>query len=718
MKNAILSFALGLILMLPTMSFAQKELSLDESVMGRWGNLSPERLSNFKWIPDTEYYTYTEKSDQLQSLVKVHASNFNKEEIINTTDLAAQLLLKKVMVTLPNFNWISSNEAYFMYSGLIYKFNAKSKKAKKYHALPKGAANFTFRPGTADLAFTMDNNLYLLVNGREEAITHHTDANIVAGQTVSRVEFGIEQGIIWNKTGTALAFYEKDETHVTNYPLVDYSTRPASVKNTKYPMAGMPSEEVRIGMYSLKDKEVIYLNSKNAKESYLTSVSWDRDEKSIYAASMNRGQDTVTLKQYDCKTGDWKKDILTETDPEYVHPTHGLTFIGKGEFLWQSENEGINQFYVYNVAGNSHWKVNTENILVRKFLSYDEATQKLCFLGNDKDKIDLHLFEVTITDGGSSAPVQITTGDSYYAWASISSNKKFALTRSSSLTKPNSYDLIELAKKSVSNLMTSDNPLKEYEIGETKLGTIKANDGSTILHTRTVYPHDFDENKKYPVLIYVYNGPGVQLIHANWLASASLWMYHFANKGYIVFTLDGRGSTNRGIEFEQAIFRNLGQVEMQDQLSGIDYLKSLNYVDGNRIGVHGWSYGGFMTTSLLTSYPGTFKVGVAGGPVMDWSYYEVMYAERYMDTPETNKEGFELTSNIKRAKNLKDPLLIIHGAVDPTVVKQNSDLFLKECIKNGIQVDFFEYPGAEHNVRGKDRVHLMQKVLDYVERHL
>lgn len=483
-------------------------------------------------------------------------------------------------------------------------------------------------------------------------------------------------------------------------------------------MAGMPSEEVRIGMYSLKDKEVIYLNSKNAKESYLTSVSWDRDEKSIYAASMNRGQDTVTLKQYDCKTGDWKKDILTETDPEYVHPTHGLTFIGKGEFLWQSENEGINQFYVYNVAGNSHWKVNTENILVRKFLSYDEATQKLCFLGNDKDKIDLHLFEVTITDGGSSAPVQITTGDSYYAWASISSNKKFALTRSSSLTKPNSYDLIELAKKSVSNLMTSDNPLKEYEIGETKLGTIKANDGSTILHTRTVYPHDFDENKKYPVLIYVYNGPGVQLIHANWLASASLWMYHFANKGYIVFTLDGRGSTNRGIEFEQAIFRNLGQVEMQDQLSGIDYLKSLNYVDGNRIGVHGWSYGGFMTTSLLTSYPGTFKVGVAGGPVMDWSYYEVMYAERYMDTPETNKEGFELTSNIKRAKNLKDPLLIIHGAVDPTVVKQNSDLFLKECIKNGIQVDFFEYPGAEHNVRGKDRVHLMQKVLDYVERHL
>lgn len=718
MNKLLLKFAFILCITQPFIGLAQKDLSLSEAVLGRWGNLAPERLSNLKWIPNTQAYTFTEKGDGVQTLIKVDAADFSKEEIISTSELASQLMIKKAMNRLPNFKWISDNRAYFTYAGMIYTFDVKSKKAEKYHALPKGGSNLTFRPGSPDIAFTRDNNLFVLINGEETAITNHTDPNIVSGQTVSRVEFGIEQGIIWSASGNALAFYEKDETQVTNYPLVDYHTRPASVRNTKYPMAGMPSEEVKIGTYSLKGKKVVYLNSNNSVEGYLTSLSWDPNDKFVYAANLNRGQDSLTLKQYDVKTGNKTLDILSETDKEYVHPTHGLNFIGKGEFLWQTEIGGLNHFEVYNIGGNSHWTVNTEDILVRSFVGFDSKSSKLWFLGNHKDKIDQHLFEIVISDGGSSSLKQLTKGDAYHSMALLTDDHSFGLLRSSSLTTPNSYDIIEIGNGSISNLMTAENPLADYKIGETKLETIKANDGSTILHSRTIYPHDFDETKKYPVLIYVYNGPGVQLLHSNWLASASLWMYHFANKGYIVYTLDGRGSTNRGIEFEQAIFRNLGQVEMQDQLTGVAHLKSLPYVDGNRIGVHGWSYGGFMTTTLLTSNPGTFKVGVAGGPVMDWNYYEVMYAERYMDTPQTNKEGFELTSNLNRAKDLKDPLLIIHGSVDPTVVKQNSDLFLKECIKNGVQVDYFEYPGAEHNVRGKDRVHLMQKVLDYVESYL
>lgn len=714
----MLTWAIGILVSIPSISLAQQDLSLKDAVMAGRSTLAPERLRNLHWIPNTNSYTYTEDSENGRTLIKVNASDFNTSEIISTSELASLLMVKKAMKRLPNFNWLSTNEAYFIYAGSVYSFNAKSKKVSKRSVLPKDGSNLTFRPGSTDFAFTRTNNLFISINGVETPVTVHTDPNIVAGQTVSRVEFGIEKGIIWSAKGNALAFYEKDETNVTNYPLVDYSTRPAHVKNTKYPMAGMASEEVKIGVYSLKTKAVIYLNSNNAKESYLTSLSWDPSEKFVYAANLNRGQDSLVLNQYDAKTGNQTIEILKETDPEYIHPTHGLHFVEKGEFLWQTEIAGFNQFQVYNVDGNTHWKVNTPNIIVRSFLGYDAASRKVWFLGNHKDKIDQHLFVASLDPEGATVFNQITKGDAYHSSAILTDDHKFAIVRSSSLTTPNSYDLIELENGSISNLMTAENPLKAHKIGETRLETLTANDGTTILHTRMVLPYDFDETKKYPVLIYVYNGPGVQLLHSNWLASASLWMHHFANKGYIVYTLDGRGSTNRGIEFEQSTFKQLGQLEMQDQMTGVDHLKNLPYVDATRIGVHGWSYGGFMTTSLLTSYPGEFKVGVAGGPVMDWSYYEVMYTERYMDTPATNMEGFAMTSNIKRAKELKDPLLIIHGTADPTVVKQNSDLFLRECIKNGVQVDYFEYPGAAHNVRGKDRVHLIQKILDYVESYL
>ena len=215
--------------------------------------------------------------------------------------------------------------------------------------------------------------------------------------------------------------------------------------------------------------------------------------------------------------------------------------------------------------------------------------------------------------------------------------------------------------------------------------------------------------------MYVYGGPHAQLVRNRWWGAASLWMNYMAEKGYIVFTVDGRGSYNRGKEFEQVIFRNVGDMEMEDQIAAAEYLKSLPYIDGERMAVHGWSYGGFMTTSLMLQHPDYFKVGVAGGPVTNWKYYEIMYTERYMDTPESNPEGFMKTDLTNHVTNLKGKLLLIHGLSDDVVVPQHNFTLIKKFIDEGIQVDFFVYPGHPHNVRGKDRVHLMQKVLDYVE---
>jgi dipeptidyl-peptidase-4 len=278
---------------------------------------------------------------------------------------------------------------------------------------------------------------------------------------------------------------------------------------------------------------------------------------------------------------------------------------------------------------------------------------------------------------------------------------------------PSADWIINFKGKIVKKLMESEDKLADYKIGTAEIGTIKAKDG-TKLYTRLIKPHDFDPNKKYPVLVYVYGGPHAQLITNSWLDGASLWMYWMAEQGYLVYTVDNRGSAERGFEFESQIHRQLGTVEIEDQLAGVEYLKSLPYVDGDRLAVHGWSFGGFMTTSLMLRTPDVFQVGVAGGPVTDWKYYEIMYGERYMDRPEQNKEGYEQASLMTHAENLKGDLLLIHGTSDDVVVMQHNLALVQKFVELGIQMDFFPYPMHKHNVRGKDRVHLMRKVLNYV----
>ena len=263
-------------------------------------------------------------------------------------------------------------------------------------------------------------------------------------------------------------------------------------------------------------------------------------------------------------------------------------------------------------------------------------------------------------------------------------------------------------------LVEAKDPYASYAVGKIELHSVVGENGD-VLNARLIKPSTFDAKKNYPVLIYVYNGPHVQLVSNAFLAGASPWMLHAAERGYLVWTLDGHGTPDRGREFEQMIHRQLGIVEVKDQIHGVEWLKKQPWVDATRIAVHGWSYGGHMTTAMLTRHPGVFKVGVAGGPVMDWALYEVMYGERYMDTPAENPDGHSATALANAAKDLKDDLLIITGGKDDTVVPEHSYTFLKACIAAGVQVDFFNYPGHGHNVRGKDRLHLMEKVLGYID---
>ncbi|NLA25183.1 MAG: S9 family peptidase, partial [Bacteroidales bacterium] len=334
--------------------------------------------------------------------------------------------------------------------------------------------------------------------------------------------------------------------------------------------------------------------------------------------------------------------------------------------------------------------------------------------GNKENAISFDTYKINI----ETAEITRLSSENGSHQAYFHAFDKYFIDVYSNTNTPARYNLCDTNGKIIKTILDSKNPLEEYNLGEMSIGTLKAADGKTDLYYRLITPPDFDKNKKYPAIIYVYGGPHAQLIVDRWMGGASGWEYYMAQNGYVMLTIDNRGSANRGMEFESVIHRQMGVEEAADQMQGVEFLRNLGYIDMERLGVHGWSYGGFMTITLMTKHNDIFKVGVAGGPVTDWKYYEIMYCERYMDSPQDNPEGFEQTSLLNKTQDLIGRLMVIHGAIDNIVVWQHSLDFVNECIKNKVLVDYFVYPRHEHNVRGYDRIHLMRTITRYFDDHL
>ena len=442
----------------------------------------------------------------------------------------------------------------------------------------------------------------------------------------------------------------------------------------------------------------------------------------IYIQVLDRSQKHLKLNAYSAQTGDFIKTILTEDNEKYVEPFDPLYFIkDQNFFIYRTANrDGYRNLYLCDNDGN-----------IRRLTSVD-ADMK--YVGNDGryvyytsaevSPVENHLFRIELKNlkkGVAKAsfgkPQRLTFAEGWHE-IQLSPDCRHFIDSYSSLCTPRVVNLCASDGKILNNLLTADDPTLDYAYTEISLGTVKSADGQYDNYYRLIKPKDFDPSKKYPVIVYVYGGPHSQMVQNTYLGQLRRWEMYMAQRGYLVYVQDNRGTQNRGIEFEQAIHGQCGQAEMADQMEGIRMLMELPYVDKDRIGVHGWSYGGFMTISLITNYPEVFKVGVAGGPVIDWKWYEVMYGERYMDHPDINPDGYARTSLINKAKDLKGKLLICQGAVDPVVVWEHSLSFIRECIKNNVQVDYFPYPCAEHNVMGKDRVHLHDKISMYFEDYL
>ncbi len=572
-------------------------------------------------------------------------------------------------------------------------------------------------------------SLYVVkAEGDTVAVAVSENKQITYGQTVSRNEFGIDGGIFWSPDKSKLAFYRKDESLVTSFPLLDITTRTGSLMEIKYPMAGMDSENVQLGIYNVATDSTVYADVREyGYDQYLTNISWSPDNSKIFIQVLDRSQKHLKLNMYNAEDGSFIKTILTEDNDKYVEPQDPIYFI-KGTdnvFIYRTDNrDGYRNLYLCDLNGNIRRLTQTDADVAYvandgKYIWYTSA---------EVSPIENHLFRVSIKVAKSVAakgigaiksgtPERLTTEAGWHN-ITMSPDLKEYTDIWSSLSVPRVCELHSSDGKLIKNLLTASDPTLDYAYTEISLGTVKSADGKYDNYFRLIKPLDFDPTKKYPVIVYVYGGPHSQMVQNTFMGSLRRWEMYMAQRGYLVYVQDNRGTQNRGAEFEKAIHRQCGQAEMEDQMEGVKMLMSLPYVDKDRIGVHGWSYGGFMTISLITNYPEVFKVAVAGGPVIDWKWYEVMYGERYMDNPEVNAEGYAKTSLINKAKDLKGKLLICQGAIDPVVVWEHSLSFIRECIKNNVQVDYFPYPCAEHNVMGKDRVHLHDKISMYFEDYL
>ncbi len=565
-------------------------------------------------------------------------------------------------------------------------------------------------------AWLKDNNLYVETDGNIHQLTQDGSREIVYGQSVHRDEFGIHKGTFWSPNGMKLAFYRMDQSMVADYPQVNLDTRIATLEPDKYPMAGEESHQVTVGIYDLLTKKTIYLQAGNPKNRYFTNISWSPDSKTIYMFELNREQNDCKLVSYDATTGEKKAELYREQHEKYVEPQNPIVFLpwDADKFIMQSQKDGFNHLYLYNIKGEQLKQITSGNWVVIDFLGFNQKDKTVLIHSNELSPIQKNLFSVNINTGKRTL---LDNGRGYHE-ATPSHSGLWSFDRFSEPDIPRKITVTNNSKNQSKELFVSDNPWVGYNVPEYSCGTIKAADGVTDLYYRMVKPVDFAPQKKYPTVIYVYGGPHAHNVDARWNYGSRGWETYMAQKGYLLFILDNRGSEHRGREFEQSTFRQLGQVEMQDQMKGVEFLKSLPYVDAERMGVHGWSFGGFMTISLMTNYPEVFKVGVAGGPVIDWKWYEVMYGERYMDTPQNNPEGYEKTSLIAKAKELKGKLQIIQGMNDPTVVPQHCLKFIHECNLVGTQPDFYVYPGEGHNMRGHQSTHLHERITQYFEDYL
>jgi dipeptidyl aminopeptidase/acylaminoacyl peptidase len=690
---------------------AQNKFTLEDVTPGgkTYEQFVPKNLAQVHW--NGSMLCYVEND----SLIGISFPSNKKKLLFSLQQLnnALKVIGVDQQRKIPSISFYDREKYYFQLKDKVFVYDLKQLQVILQIKLPKGSKNFDFCVENKCFACTSGRDLYVTHADSMRRINPKAEKNIVYGQAAHRNEFGIQRGTFWSPKGRYLAFYRTDESQIVDYEQVDSSKKTPQKKIIKYPFAGTATDKVSIGIYDTQKDTVTYLPTDNTIDRYFTNLAWTPDERELLVAELNREQDTCEIKAYNIKNRK-VRTLFTETSITYVEPEQPPFFIDNHRFIWQSERTGHNHLYRYHLKNNSCKAITSGEWDVLKAYGYDEQRDKLIFAANINSPLEKNLYQVSV----ASSKIEFLSSEPGQHTAQLSPSGQYVLDTYSNSTIPRKIDVINRISKKSGNILSATNPYVNRIMPKMLIGKIKAADDSTDLYYRLTLPVNFNPEKKYPVIVVVYGGPHVQLVQNVWLGGSRGWEMYLAQQGYICFTLDNRGSANRGQAFEQVIYKQVGNCEVADQLRGVEFLKHLPYVDATRMGVYGWSFGGFMVTSLLCRYPDVFKVGVAGGAVTDWSLYEAMYGERYMQTPEKNPQGYAQSNVSNYVQNLQAKLLLIHGELDPIVVIEHAQQFIKAAENNKKNIDVWFYQKHGHNINGKDRVGLFERITKYFEDNL
>lgn len=611
----------------------------------------------------------------------------------------------------------------------IYRYSTRSnyyvydRETKIAEELSEGKQRLAqFSPDASKVAFVKENNIFIkdIINNTELQVTYDGEINkIINGATdwVYEEEFAFDNGMQWNASGNKIAYYRFDEEKVPEFSMDLFTDLYPSQSQFKYPKAGETNSTIELFIYDLDSNKTTKANINTKEEFYIPRIKWTLDENVLSVQKMNRHQNQLDFILVDAKDGS-SQTIFTENDAAYIDITDNLTFLNDGKyFIWTSEKSGYNHIYLYNLKGKQVRQITKGNYDVTDFYGIDESNNTVYFASSERSPMHRDVYAVQLNGKNK----KILTNKIGTNSATFSKNYKYFINQYSNANTPYYFSLFDAKGNEVRMLKDNsnlNNSLAEYALSQKEFFNFKTTEGID-LNGWMMKPHNFDETKQYPVFMYLYGGPGSQQVTDSWGGSNFLWFHMLTQQDYIVACVDNRGTGARGSEFKKCTYQQLGKLETEDQIEANRYLANLPYVDGSRIGIFGWSYGGYMSSLCLLKGADQFKMAIAIAPVTNWRYYDSIYTERYMRTPQENASGYDDNSPINHVEKLKGKYLLVHGSADDNVHYQNTMEMTNALVNANKQFDLFIYPNKNHGIYGGyTRLHLFTKMTNFIKDNL
>jgi dipeptidyl-peptidase-4 len=622
------------------------------------------------------------------------------------------------------YTWSTDGKALlFPLNGDLYYYDLASAKSKKLTNTDAFETDARFSPKGNYVSFIREQNLYALAlnSGKEIQLSQDGGGVIKNGMAefVAQEEMSRMTGYWWSGDETKIAYTRVDESPVKEAIRNEIYADEVKLFNQRYPFTGTDNVKIQLGVVKLNNQHVDWIDLGKDEDIYIARAKWLKDSKTLSYQWQNRSQQTLELRFYDSESKQ-QKVALTENSDTWINLHFDLVFLkDKKHFVWASERDGFKHLYLYRTNGQLVRQITSGDWAVDSLKGIDEKKGIVYFAGRKDTPLESHLYSAPLFKKGDSK--RITEEGQYHNVVLAKDNKTFIDT-SSSVNKPKSAALRKVNGEFITwleeNKLDNSHPLTPYlsNLATPEYGTLKADDGQ-IMHYRLFKPTNMSAGKKHPVIVNVYGGPHAQRVTNSW-RSKNLYFQYMAQQGYVIFQLDNRGSYNRGKKFEDAIYKNLGDVEVSDQIKGVEFLRTLDYVDAKRIGIYGHSYGGYMALMTMFKAGDYFTAGVSGAPVTDWALYDTHYTERYLGHPDTNAKGYEASAVFPYTDGLKGPLMIYHGMADDNVLFTHATKLFKQLQDSEKQFEMMTYPGSKHSLRGKQvQTHLHQTITNFFNRH-